>query len=380
MKSFIYKNPTKIIFGKGTINQIGKEIKPYAKKVLLTYGKSSIKQNGIYERIINSLDENDIEFVEYANIQANPILSHAKKGIDIARKNKVDAILAVGGGSVIDESKAISLGCSNEDNIWDFVINKAKPEKALPIFTVVTIPATASEMNATFVLTNDKTMDKFAYTNELVYPIASILDPELTLTVSKEQTAYTSVDIIAHSIEAYFTKEDDFAPFLDGYVENLVKSVIASDKILLQDSKNYEARANLMWTATMAWNGLTNCGAGCFYANNHQMEHPISAIYGIAHGAGLAILIPAWMKYFKKEKKERLSKFFKAIFDEANVDIGIKKFEDFLKEIGAPTKFKDIGIDNPDIEELTRLAIIGGYQRGSNLKEEDIKSIYELGL
>lgn len=380
MKNFTYKNPTKIIFGKGALKEIGKEIKPYAKKVLFTYGKSSIKQNGIYEKIIDSLDANDIEYIEYSGIQSNPLLSHARKGAEIAKKYNVDAILAVGGGSVIDESKAISIGAVSENDIWEFILREVKVEKALPIFTVLTIPATGSEMNCGLVLTNEETYDKFGWGDEHLYPVTSILDPELTLTVSKEQTAYTSTDIIAHSVEAYFTRENDFTPFLDGYVENLVKSVIASNEVLLKDSKNLDARSNLMWTATMAWNGLNHCGAGKFYLNNHQMEHPISAIYGIAHGAGLAILMPAWMRYFKLQKKERLSKFFKAIFNEEDVDNGIKMFEDFLEKIGAPTSFKKAGIDEPDIEELTKLAMKGGEHRGTNLSKKDVKSIYELAV
>lgn len=380
MRNFTYKNPTKIVFGKGTLHQIGKEIKPYAKKVLLTYGKSSIKQNGIYERIIDSLDANDIEYIEYSGIQSNPLLSHARKGVEIAKKHDVDAILAVGGGSVIDESKAIAIGAVSNNDIWEFILREAKVEKALPIFTVLTIPATGSEMNCGLVLTNEDSYDKFGWGDEHLYPVVSVLDPELTLTISKEQTAYTSTDIIAHSIEAYFTKEKDFSPFLDGYVENLVKSVIVSNEILLEDASDIDARSNLMWTATMAWNGLNHCGTGTFYLNNHQMEHPISAIYGIAHGAGLAILMPAWMKYFKQQKQDRLSKFFKAVFDEEDVDKGIEKFESFLEKIGAPTSFKKAGIDNPDIKELTKLALKGGEHRGTNLSEKDVKSIYELGV
>lgn len=378
MKNFTYQNPTKIIFGENTIGQIGEEIKTKAKKILLTYGKSSIKTNGIYNKVIESLKANNIEWIEYSGIQVNPLLSHANEGAKFARANEVDAILAVGGGSVIDESKAIAAGAKYAGCIWDLILGKAKLENALPLFTILTIPATGSEMNMGFVLTNDETLDKFAWANPLLYPVASILDPTTTLTVPKNQTAYTSVDIIAHSIEAYFTKEDNDTPFLDGYVENLVKSVINSADRILENPKDLSARANLMWTATMAWNGLNHCGVGKFYANNHQMELPISAVYGLAHGEGLAIIIPAWMKHFKKEKEAKLTKFFKAIFDENDVNKGIEKLENWFVKLGAPISLNQAKVTNPDIEKLTELTMRGGKHRGTNLTESDIKNIFTL--
>lgn len=380
MKNFIYQNPTKIIFGENTIGQIGEEIKTKtkAKKVLLTYGKSSIKTNGTYNKVIESLKASNIEWVEYSDIQANPLLSHANEGARFARANEVDAILAVGGGSVIDESKAIAAGAKYAGCIWDFIIGKAQVESALPIFTILTIPATGSEMNMGLVLTNDETFDKFGWGSPKLYPVTSILDPSLTLTVPKHQTAYTSVDIIAHSIEAYFTKTDKDTPFLDGYVENLVKSVINSADRILKNPQDLSARANLMWTATMAWNGLNHCGAGQFYLNNHQMEHPISALYSLAHGEGLAILIPAWMKHFKKEKEAKLAQFFKAVFDDSDIEKGITRLSDWFEKIGAPTTFTKAKVENPDIKKLTKLAMRCGDHRGTNLTEDDISSIYTL--
>ncbi len=380
MQNFVYKNPTKIIFGKDTVKEIGKEIKPYATKVLLTYGKSSIKTSGTYDNIISSLKENGIEWIEHSGIQANPLLSHTREGIKKAKDNNIDAILAVGGGSVIDESKAIALGAKHNVDVWDLILNKEKVDGALPIFTVLTIPATGSEMNMGLVITNDETLDKFGWGNPALYPITSILDPTLTLTIPKEQTAYTSVDIIAHSIEAYFTKEDYDTPYIDGYVENLVKSVINSASRLMTNLQDIEARANLMWTATCAWNGMNHCGVGKFFLNNHQMEHPITAIYGIAHGAGLSILIPAWMTYFKESKKERLEKFFKSIFDTTNIEEGIQQLKKFFNKLGAPTSFSEAQINTPDIAKLVELALRGGAHRGSNLSEEQIKSIYKLAI
>lgn len=378
MKNFTYKNPTKIIFGENTVGQIGEEIKPYAKKVLLAYGKSSIKQNGTYDKVIKSLIENGIEWVEYPDIQANPLLSHANEGANFARANEVDAILAVGGGSVIDESKAIAAGTKHNGCIWDLILGRAEIKDALPLFTVLTIPATGSEMNMGFVLTNDDTLDKFGWGNSKLYPVTSILDPTTTLTVPKQQTAYTSVDIIAHSIEAYFTKEDNDTPLLDGYVENLVKSVMNSADRILKDPKDISARANLMWTATMAWNGLNHCGVGKFFLNNHQMEHPVSALYGLAHGEGLAIIIPAWMKHFSKQKEAKLTQFFKAVFDDPNIEKGIEKLSKWFEIIGAPNTFSQAKIENPDIDRLTKLALRCGEHRGSNLTKEDIESIYKL--
>lgn len=378
MKNFIYHNPTKIIFGENTIPQIGEELKGKVKKVLLTYGKSSIKQNGTYDKVVKSLQDNGIEWVDYFGIQPNPLLSHAQAGASLAQKEKVDAILAVGGGSVIDESKAIALGALYQGCIWDFILGRIKPEKALPLYTILTIPATGSEMNMGLVLTNDETLDKFGWGNPVLSPVVSILDPTLTLTLPENQTAFTSVDIIAHSIEAYFTKEDNDTPFLNGYVENLVKSVMNSTNRLVKNPKDLGARSNLMWTATMAWNGLNHCGVGKFYLNNHQLEHPISALYSLAHGEGLAILIPAWMKHFSKEKEQKLSQFFEAIFDNGNVEKGISEFALWFEKIGAPSSFKQAGISEPDIKRLVELALRCGEHRGSNLNQEQITNIYML--
>ncbi len=378
MKNFIYQNPTKIIFGENTIEKIGEEIKGNARKVLLTYGKSSIKENGVYDRVTKSLKENGIEWVEHFGIQPNPLLSHAVEGAKICREENVDAILAVGGGSVIDESKAIAIGAKNNAEIWDMILNESPVNDALPIYTVLTIPATGSEMNCGLVLTNDDTKDKFGWGNPKLYPKVSILEPSVTLTVPQKQTAYTSVDIFAHSMEAYFTKEDYDTPYIDGYVENLVKNVINSSKKLIVNPKDLSARANLMWTATNAWNGMNHNGIGKFYLNNHQLEHPISALYGLAHGEGLAILIPAWMTYFKEEKKERFEQFFKAIFDDKNVDNGINSIKEWFTSLSAPTSFKEAGILNPDIEKLTELALRGGNHRGTNLSKEQTTAIYGL--
>ncbi len=381
MKSFTYKNPTKIIFGENTIPQIGSELKSDGiEKVLLTYGKNSIKQNGVYNQVIKSLQDNGIKWIEYSGIQPNPLLSHANEGAKYAVANEVDAILAVGGGSVIDESKGIAAGAKYSGCIWDLIIGKAEVKEALPVYTILTIPATGSEMNMGLVLTKDDTLDKFGWGNPKLYPRVSIMDPTVTITVPENQTAYTSVDIIAHSIEAYFTKEDNDTPFLDGYVENLVKSVMISADRIKKDPKDLGARSNLMWTATMAWNGLNHCGTGKFYLNNHQLEHPISSLYNLAHGEGLAILIPAWMKHSKISKEAKLSQFFKAIFDDQNIDNGIHKLELWFDKIGAPTSFTEAGINEPDIEKLTELAIRCGEHRGSNLSKEDIRAIYTLAI
>lgn len=379
MKNFTYQNPTKIIFGENTIPQIGGELEANGvKKVLLTYGKKSIKENGVYNQVIKSLQDKKIEWVEYSGIQSNPLLSHANEGAKYAVANEVDAILAVGGGSVIDESKGIAAGAKYAGCIWDLILGKAQVKDALPVYTILTIPATGSEMNMGLVLTNDETLDKFGWGNPKLYPKVSILDPSVTLTVPKNQTAFTSIDIIAHSIEAYFTKEDNDTPYLDGYVENLVKSVIISVDRILENPKDLNARANLMWTATNAWNGTNHCGVGSFFLNNHQMEHPISAVYNLAHGEGLSILIPAWMKHFKEQKREKLSQFFKAIFGNANVEEGINKFQLWFQKIGAPTTFTQAGIENVDIKKLTSLAKRCGDHRGTNLTEDDLKSIYTL--
>jgi len=361
MKKFNYLNPTEIVFGNGEISRLGELLKKYdrSKKLLLTYGKGSIKKLGIYDTVVKILKENKIDFVEFGGIKPNPELSHALEGIEFAKSNNVDGILAVGGGSVIDESKAIAAGCLYDGDVWDFYSGKAIPQKTLPLYVVLTVPATGSEMNMVSVLSNTEINSKSRMVSILNNPIFSILDPELTLSIPIEYTILASIDIIAHSIEAYFSKEDEDSYVLDNLVEGIVKTVIESMERLYKNPKDLSARENLMWAATMAWNGLVHCGTGKFVTVNHVIEHPLSAVYDIPHASGLAVLIPASMIYFEDKYKNRLARFGRNVFGLSGENLSHNTALEFgclFKKYNVPTTLSELGINNPDIDYLAELA------------------------
>ncbi len=385
MKSFNYKNPTEIIFGNGRIKEIGERLKPHAKKVLLTCGKGSIKDNGVYDTVVKSLKENGIEFVEYSGIKPNPTLAHSQAGAELAKKEQVDGILAVGGGSVVDESKAIAIGACYDGSLWDFYTAKAIPEKSIPLFVVLTVPATGSEMNPNGVITNEETNDKWGFRTDLNFPVFSILDPETTLSIPLEYTKYSAIDIMTHSMEAYFSKEDNDSYILDRYVEALVKSVLESMDRLIKNPQDLGARENLMWTSTLAWNGSVHCGVGRFVIVNHVIEHPLSAIYDITHAAGLSILIPASMKYYFDKYQKRLSIFGRNVFgisesdDKRAAEMTINAFAAWFKKIGAPTSLTEAGIVDSDVEKLAGLTMkLLGKSAEGLITEQDIVNILNL--
>lgn len=385
MKEFTYKNPTEIIFGEGKIANIGELIKPYTKRLLLTYGGGSIKKNGIYDIVINSLRENEVDFIEYSGIKPNPVLSHAKAGIELVKAEKIDTILAVGGGSVIDESKAIAIGACYDNDVWDFFSGEAIPNKALKVFTVLTVPAAGSEMNGGMVITNEETQDKFGFGTSVAYPVASILDPTATLSLPVQYTTYAAVDIFAHATEAYFTKEDKNSFVIDRAVEGVIKSLIESTNAIVMNPQDIDARANFMWTATLAWNGCLNCGVGFYGLPNHIIEHPISAVYDVAHGAGLGIVIPAWMQYFSSKYQDRFALFARNVFgvienDDAKAAILCREMLiEWFKSINIGVSFSEIGIVNPDLDRLATLALnVMGSKGEPFMVKEDIIKVLEI--
>ena len=385
MKSFNYKNPTEIIFGNGRIKEIGSLLKGRAKKVLLTTGKGSVKKNGIFDTVVKSLEENGIEYVEYSGIKPNPTLKHAQAGAAFAREEKVDGILALGGGSVVDESKAIAIGACYKGDLWDFYCHKAEPKKSIPLYVILTVPATGSEMNPNGVITNEETNDKWGYRTPLNYPVFSILDPETTLSIPVEYTIAAAIDIMTHSMEAYFSKTDEDSFILDRFVEALVKADLEAIERLVKNPKDLEARANIMWTATLAWNGLVNCGAGRHVIVNHVIEHPLSAVYDTTHANGLAVLIPASMTYYKEKYQKRLAVFGKNVFglsgeDEAELaDRTIIEFRVLFSRLGVPVSLSEAGINNPDIEYLASqtMKLLGETDL---ITQKDVEEILKLAL
>ncbi len=357
MENFSYYNPTRIEFGKEKEKNIGQYINSFGiKKVLLTYGSERIKKDGLFDTVIQSLKEFDIEFVEFGGIQSNPILSTVYKGIEVAKDTKVDAILSVGGGSVLDSSKAIACGALYDGDVWDFFINKNTIKNALPIFDIITIAATGSEMNSFAVVTNENTKQKYSIFSPLIYPKVSVINPELHKSITKEYLVYSASDVIAHSIEGYFTATVHPKIILK-YIESNISTIIETTEILLQNSQDYDARAEFAWAATNALNGTTYLGVGGFSYPNHMIEHSVSALFNVPHGAGLSVIIPSWMKWFYKQNEARFERFAKEIFGKSTATEAIESLENWFNKIGTPTKLSQFGIKESDIDLIVENAL-----------------------
>lgn len=353
MQNFNFNNPVKIIFGKGSIPKIGPEAAKAGKKALLVYGGGSVKRNGVYAAVTAALAENGIAFIEHAGVKPNPVLTHVREGVKKAKAENCDIIVAAGGGSVIDEGKAIAAGALHSGDVWDFFSGKAPVRAALPVFTVLTLPATGSEMNSGCVVTNEETKEKFAAGGAALFPSASALDPGVTRTLPREQVAYGAVDALAHIIEGYFTAGDTDNIVTDELVHALARSIIASTERILKDPLDYDARAAMMWSATLALNGLAVCGYGRISFINHAIEHALSALYDIPHGAGLAIVLPAWFKHHRlADGPARLEKFGRAVFGAGSAEGTIQAFETFFKKAGAPVRLSQAGIPAADIPRI----------------------------
>ncbi len=367
MNNFTYYNPTKIEFGKDKENKIGEYLKQSnIKKVLLVYGASSIKKNGLYEKIINSLKKNNIEFKELSGVVSNPLLSKVNEGIKLAKDNDIKAILGVGGGSVADSAKAIGVGAKYDGDVWDFFINKAQITEALPVFTVMTLSATASEMNGNSVIINDDTKQKYSIASVLINPKVSVINPELMATVSKEYLAYSAVDVISHCIEVYFTASVH-PHFNSRIVESIIKTIMETTEILLENPNDYDARAEFAWAAIQGLNGLTPAGTEGGSFPNHMIEHSLSALFNVAHGAGLAVVIPAWMKWYKEQNISQFKRFSKEIFNSDDENVGIEKLENWFAKIGAPITLAELNIPKNRIEDLAinanELATVWGFDK-----------------
>ncbi|HHW68701.1 MAG: alcohol dehydrogenase [Epulopiscium sp.] len=358
MDNFIFENPTKIIFGKDMENSVGEEVRNYSKKILLHYGGGSIKKTGLYDRVVASLKAAEIEYIELPGVKPNPRLSLVREGIKICRENNIDFILAVGGGSVIDSAKAIAMGTVYDGDVWDFYTGKAVPEAALPIGTILTIPAAGSESSTGSVITNEDGWYKRSVDSTVIYPRFSILNPELAFTLPKYQVACGAADILAHLMERYFTNTKS-VELIDRLIESTMKTIIKYVPIVLEDSTNYEAWAQVMWAGTVAHNNLFSTGRVGDWAS-HSIEHEISGIYDVAHGAGLAVVFPAWMKYVYKHDINRFVQFAVRVwnveqdfFDPEKTALqGIEKLEEFFKTIGLPIRLEGLGITDDRLEEM----------------------------
>jgi len=366
MQSFVFDNPTKIIFGQGMIARIGNEVKRFGSKVLLVYGQESIKKHGIYDQVVSSLNNANLSIIEFPGVKSNPVLSHALKGIERARGENIDVILAVGGGSVIDTAKTIAVGVTadTDDDIWEYFTYKKKIRNALPILTVVTVSASASEMNPAAVITKEDGAQKFSIRSPLIQPKTSILDPTALFSLSPAYTAYSTVDIITHMLEGYFNNTEPDSPLQDRLVEGIMKTVMENTEVVLNDPENYNARANIMWSATLAFNGLTTAGMGVIRLPAHMMEHSLSALYNIAHGAGLSIILPGWMKYAVRTNPAKFARLGRTMFAIEETDDltaageGIDRLQRWFSSIGSPTSLQEADIPEKDIDIIAANASI----------------------
>lgn len=353
--------PTKIYFGKNKIDNLDKELKKY-NNILFTYGRKSIKQNGIYDKIISILDQNGISFVELANIPPNPSIQYAKKGIELCIENDIQFILAVGGGSVIDCSKAIASGAKYDGDVWDFYMGDTEIKDALPIGAVLTIVASGSETNEGSVITNQDTKLKLLVLNDLLRPQFAIMDPTYTYSVSKKLTAAGVADIFSHILEIYFCAEKN-TYLQDRLLEGLFKTCIKYGIVALNEPDNYEARANLMWTSSLALNGFVLSGKIGDWAT-HMIGHELSALYDVTHGIGTAILTPHWMEYILNENN--IDKFVDfsinvwGIEGNNKMEIakeGINQTRQFLESLGLPKSLKEVGINKEYLNEIAEKVV-----------------------
>ena len=389
MKNFVYNIPTKIFFGKGQIKKIGPEILKYGKKVLLVYGKGSIKSNGIYDKAIEILKEYGIEYFELGGVDPNPRTETVYKGAEICKENKIDLILAMGGGSTIDCAKAIGLQSKYEGDFWkDFYIDGKKEfvKEVTPVASILTLAATGSEMNGSTVISNTAVNMKVGFNHPKLKPVFSVEDPEYTYSVSKYQTCAGAIDIMSHLFEQYFSIEND--GFLQNrMIEGLLKTIIHYAPIAIENPKDYEARANIMWTSSLALNELVTYGKISTDWATHQIEHQLSAVYDITHGIGLGILTPAWMKYVLSEENiHRFVDYGKNIWnlsgsDKEIAEKSIEKTKEFFTSLGCPSSLSEINIDDSHFEEMAANAVFrGSVGSMKKLTKEDIVAIYKLAL
>ncbi len=343
MQAFTLNNPTNLHFGKGCLDQLGNAVSALGKTVLLVYGKGSIKKSGLYNSVLAQLKAADCRVVEYSGIKSNPIVEDVDKAAAFAKSENVDVILAVGGGSVIDSAKMLSLAALYDGPVWDFYSRKTSAEKALPLVAVLTLAATGSEMNPYAVLQNNTTKQKQGFGSPLIYPRHSFLDPENTYSVPANYTAYGIVDLIAHSLEQYFGAGS--APLADRIVEGIIAEAIFWGKKLMADLHNYESREMIMWLATNALNGTTGHGRISGDWGVHGIEHSLSVIHDVAHGAGLSIVYPAWLRFHKEKISDRLEQLAERVFRKSTADEFIDELEAYFKVIGSPIRLAEAGIE-----------------------------------
>ena len=392
MKDFTYYAPTRIVFGKESEEKLPQLIQQYGgKKVLVHYGGGSAKRSGLLDKVFTMLDDAGIAYVELGGVVPNPVLSLVKEGIDLCQKEKVDFILAVGGGSVIDSSKAIGYGVGYDGDVWDFWDGKAVPQSCLPIGVVLTIPAAGSEMSSSCVITNEDGMLKRGVNSDLCRCKFAIMNPERTYTLPPFQTAAGATDIMMHTMERYFSKYED-AMLTDAIAEALLRTVMKATKAVLAKSDDYTSRAAIMWAGSLSHNDLTECGTEKDFAC-HKLEHELSGLFGVTHGAGLAAIWGSWARYVMNRHMDRFVKFATEVMGVpkdhiekplATAMAGVRNLENFFHEIGMPTNIPEL-IGREATEEEIR-TLVDKCSRGGTitigamevLKADDMTAIYQM--
>ena len=385
MNEFVFQAPTKVVFGKGVENQVGQLCKEQgATKVLVHFGGQSAKKSGLLDRVYASLDEAGIPYVSLGGVKPNPRLSLVYEGIELCRKEGVDFLLPVGGGSVIDSAKAIGYGLANDFDVWDLYDHKHTATGCAPIGAVLTIAAAGSEMSDSSVITKEEGGIKRGYNSDLCRCKFAVMNPELTYTLPAYQTACGAADIMMHVMERYFVKEDTLE-LTDGMAEALIRTVMKNAVLALKDPENYKARAEIMWASSLAHNGLMNCGGPKGDWACHQLEHELGGMFDVAHGAGLAAIWGSWARYVWQARPDRFVKFARNVMgvtgegsDAEIVERGIQAVEQFYRDIHMPTNMRELGIEPTDaqIAEMAEKSVAEGTVKVLNY--EDKVAIYKM--
>ena len=380
MENFIAFNPVTLHFGKNILSTLGITLKEFGNRVLLIYGKGSVRKSGLYDMIRNDLKIREFEVFEYGGIRSNPVIEDVDAAAKVGREHHVDVILAVGGGSVIDSAKIISVSIPVQNPGWDFFTGQAKARKSVPLIAVLTLAATGSEMNPFAVITNHALRQKSAFGSPFTFPKHSFLDPQLTLTVPRDYTAYGIADLFAHCLEAWFGIGE--TTLTDRFVSSILQEAMYFGPKLLDDLQNYEYREKIMFAATMALNGISMYGRSTGDWGVHSTGHCLSLLYDIPHGASLTIVYPAWMKYFKNKIGERINLLGSELFHGTlSTDESIDRIEAFFRLIGCPTRLSDLGISG-DLEQLIYESMVINKVSGANMKmtAEDYPTLIRLFL
>lgn len=387
MNEYIYYNPTRLVFGKNQIQTLKDELGNFGKKVLVVYGGGSIKRNGLYDEVMNELKKMEAEVSELSGVEPNPRVSTVRRGVEICKERGIDALLAVGGGSVIDCTKAIAAGAKYDGDVWDLITLKAQPQEALPFGTILTLAATGSEMNSGSVITNWETQEKYGWGSPLVFPKFSILDPSYTFSVPRDQTIYGIVDMMSHVFEQYFHNATN-TPLQDRFAESILLTVMEAAPKLLEDLENYNLRETILYSGTMALNGTLQMGLRGDWGS-HNIEHAVSAVYDIPHAGGLAILFPNWMRHNVDTNVARFKQLAVRVFNvesegKSDKEIaleGIDRLSAFWTSLGAPSALADYDIDDSKLDLIADKAMARGeFGNFKGQNKEDVLNILRMSL